>query len=138
MAYALTPEIVRSHSRAQFRRLAALLLVIALGLAIRRFGYALDLPFVIVKYGGSALWGAMVYLLLALGIARLQPVATAVMALIVAVCVELFRLYHTPWLDAFRLTAAGALLLGRIFSLWNILAYAMGIAAACLFDPARR
>ncbi|MBX4971826.1 ribosomal maturation YjgA family protein [Rhizobium binae] len=132
------PEIVRSHSRAQFRRLAALLLVIVLGLAIRRFGYPLDLPFVIIKYGGSALWGAMVYLLLALGIARQQPVATAVMALIVAVCVELFRLYHTPWLDAFRLTAAGALLLGRIFSLWNILAYAMGIAAACLFDPARR
>lgn len=41
-------------------------------------------------------------------------------------------------LDAFRLTTAGALLLGRIFSLWNLPAYAIGMAAACAFDPARR
>ena len=50
---------------------------------------------------------------------------------------KLFRLYHTPWLDGFRLTTAGALLLGRVFSLWNMLAYAIGIAAAYAFEPAR-
>lgn len=50
----------------QFLRLAALFLVIVLGLVLRRFGYAVDLPFIVVKYGGSALWGAMVYLLVAL------------------------------------------------------------------------
>jgi len=80
----------------------------------------------------------MVYLLLALLFTKLRPAAIAVMALVVAICVELFRLYHTPWLDAFRLTTAGALLLGRVFSFWNMLAYAIGIAAACAFDPARR
>lgn len=132
------PEIIQTRSRAQFRRLAALLLVIALGLVLRRFGYAVDLPFIVVKYGGSALWGAMVYLLLALFIARSRPAVIAIVALVVAICVELFRLYHTPWLDAFRLTTAGALLLGRVFSLWNILAYAIGIAAACAFEPAHR
>ncbi|OWO90098.1 hypothetical protein B5E41_28760 [Rhizobium esperanzae] len=127
-----------AHSRAQFLRLAAVLVVIAAGLALRRFGYAVDLPFVAVKYGGSALWGAMVYLLVALVLGKSPRAVIAVMALFMAVAVELFRLYHTPWLDAFRLTTAGALLLGRIFSLWNILAYAIGIAAACAFDPARR
>lgn len=130
-------EIIQTRS-SQFLRLAALLFVIALGLAIRRFGYAVDLPFVVVKYGGSALWGAMVYLLLAFLFARLRPATIAVIALFVAICVELFRLYHTPWLDAFRLTTAGALLLGRVFSFWNMLAYAIGIAAACAFDPVRR
>lgn len=80
----------------------------------------------------------MVYLLVALFIARSRPAAIAVTALFIAISVELFRLYHTPWLDAFRLTTAGALLLGRVFSLWNMLAYAIGIAAACAFDPARR
>ncbi|ARO23633.1 DUF2809 domain-containing protein [Rhizobium sp. S9] len=127
-----------AHSRAQFLRLAAVLVAIAAGLALRRFGYAVDLPFVVVKYGGSALWGAMVYLLVALVLGKSPRAVIAVMALFMAVAVELFRLYHTPWLDAFRLTTAGALLLGRIFSLWNILAYAIGIAAACAFDPARR
>ncbi|HLP67535.1 MAG TPA: DUF2809 domain-containing protein, partial [Rhizobium sp.] len=48
--------------------------------------------------------------------------------------VELIRLYHTPWLDEFRRTLAGALLLGRIFSVYNIIAYLAGIAAAALID----
>ncbi|QKK28661.1 DUF2809 domain-containing protein [Rhizobium indicum] len=122
----------------QILRLAFLFLVIVFGLALRRFGYAADLPFIVVKYGGSALWGAMAYLLVALFVARSRPAVIAVMALFIAISVELFRLYHTPWLDAFRLTTAGALLLGRIFSFWNMLAYAIGIAAACIFDPVRR
>ncbi|MDR9805090.1 ribosomal maturation YjgA family protein [Rhizobium hidalgonense] len=130
-------EIIQTRSQAQFLRLAALLVVIVLVLALRRFGYAVDLPFVVVKYGGSALWGAMVYLLVALIVARSRPAVLAIVALFIAISVELFRLYHTPWLDAFRLTTAGALLLGRIFSLWNIWAYAIGIAAAWAFDPAR-
>ncbi|ANM10183.1 MULTISPECIES: ribosomal maturation YjgA family protein [unclassified Rhizobium] len=131
-------EFIQTRSQAQFLRLAALLVVIVLGLALRRFGYAIDLSFIVVKYGGSALWAAMVYLLVALFVARARPAIIAAMALFIAISVELFRLYHTPWLDAFRLTTAGALLLGRIFSLWNMLAYAIGIAAACAFDPARR
>ncbi|RFB96470.1 hypothetical protein B5K08_08860 [Rhizobium leguminosarum bv. trifolii] len=131
-------EFIQTRSQAQFLRLAALLVVIVLGLALRRFGYAIDLPFIVVKYGGSALWAAMVYLLVALFVARARPAIIAAMALFIAIAVELFRLYHTPWLDAFRLTTAGALLLGRIFSLWNMLAYSIGIAAACAFDPARR
>jgi len=60
------------------------------------------------------------------------------LALLIAVAVELFRLVHTPWLDAFRLTTAGALLLGRVFSLWNMLAYAVGIGVATLVDLALR
>ncbi|WP_037094657.1 DUF2809 domain-containing protein [Rhizobium leguminosarum] len=131
-------EMIQTRSQAQLLRSAALLVVIVLGLALRRFGYAADLPFVVVKYGGSALWGAMVYLLVALIFAKSRPAGIAVIALLLAISVELFRLYHTPWLDAFRLTTAGALLLGRIFSPWNMLAYAIGIAAACAFDPGRR
>ncbi|UVD59107.1 DUF2809 domain-containing protein [Rhizobium sp. Pop5] len=130
-------KMIQTGPRPQLRRLATLLFVIALGLALRRFGYAIDLPFIVVKYGGSALWGAMVYLLLALFFGRLRPAAIVAMALFVTISVELFRLYHTPWLDAFRLTTAGALLLGRIFSLWNILAYVIGIAMACVLDQAR-
>ncbi|ANL27559.1 hypothetical protein AMC90_CH01719 [Rhizobium phaseoli] len=123
--------------RRQAQRAAALLAIIVSGLMLRGFGYAAGLPFVVVKYGGSALWGAMVYLLVALFAARSRPAILAVIALFLAISVELFRLYHTPWLDAFRLTTAGALLLGRVFSLWNVLAYAIGIAAAYAFDPAR-
>jgi hypothetical protein len=51
----------------------------------------------------------------------------AAIALAIAVSVEFSRLYQTPALDEFRLTLAGKLLLGRVFSLWNIVAYAAGI-----------
>jgi hypothetical protein len=126
----------------QIQRFTAFLLTIVSGLTLRRFGYSIDLPFVVVKYGGSLLWGSMVYFLLAFAVgglsARIRPAGIAIIAFAIAICVELFRLYHTPWLDAFRLTTAGALLLGRIFSLWNIVAYAFGIAAACALDPAFR
>ncbi|WP_267555473.1 DUF2809 domain-containing protein [Rhizobium rhizogenes] len=114
--------------------LLALFLTIACGLALRRFGYAADLPFTVVKYGGSILWGAMVYWLLAALFVTHRPSRIAAAALIVAVAVEFFRLWHTPAMDAFRLTTAGALLLGRVFSLWNIVAYAVGIAAALALD----
>ncbi|PST63368.1 DUF2809 domain-containing protein [Rhizobium sp. SEMIA4064] len=115
---------------------SALLLTIVGGLALRRYGYAMHLPFVAVKYGGSLLWGAMVYWLLATIFVSTRRFRVASAAAIVAVFVELFRLWHTPALDAFRLTTAGALLLGRVFSPWNILAYATGIAMALVLDRA--
>jgi hypothetical protein len=110
--------------------------IIAAGLALRTFGYSLGLPFVAVKYGGSALWAAMVYFLLA-PVAPARPALhIALAAITVATGVELFRLVHAPWLDAFRSTTAGALLLGRIFSLWNLVAYVIGIALAAVLDRA--
>jgi hypothetical protein len=56
----------------------------------------------------------------------------------VAAGVELFKLYRTPPLDAFRHTLAGALLLGRVFAVWDLIAYASAIAAAALIDRAIR
>ena len=108
--------------------------IIVCGLALRKFGPGLGLPFHLVKYGGSILWGAMVFFLLAIAGSRLSRPRIALIAAAIAVCVELFRLVHTPWLDDFRLTSAGALLLGRVFSPWNMLAYGGGIAFAMWLD----
>jgi hypothetical protein len=55
-------------------------------------------------------------------------------SVLIAVCVELFRLVHAPWLDEFRLTMPGAVLLGRVFSAWNVLAYGVGIGFGVLLD----
>jgi hypothetical protein len=108
--------------------------IIAAGLALRRFGLGLGIPAFIVKYGGSVLWGSMVFFLVAVARPRLSRLYIASISAVIAVGVELFRLVHTPWLDAFRLTLAGALLFGRIFSAWNIVAYGAGILLAWLVD----
>jgi uncharacterized protein DUF2809 len=110
------------------------LLIVISGLALRHFGLGLGLPSPVVKYGGSLLWGTMVFFLVAMAASRFSRRNVALMAAAIAVAVELFRLLHAPWLDAFRLTTAGALLLGRVFSLWNMLAYGAGIVLGALLD----
>jgi hypothetical protein len=76
----------------------------------------------------------MVFFLVALAASNLSRRNIVMIAGSIAVGVELFRLVHEPWLDAFRLTMAGALLLGRVFSLWNMLAYGVGIILGMLLD----
>jgi hypothetical protein len=124
--------------REQWRFLAVraglCLAIIIGGLALRGFRFRLGLPGFVVKYGGSMLWGTTVFFLVALAASRLSRRNVALISAGIAVCVELLRLVHAPWPDAFRLTLAGALLLGRIFSGWNMLAYGVGIALAMGLD----
>jgi hypothetical protein len=114
--------------RTSLRRATLALAVIVCGLSLRWYGFPLGLPAFVVKYGGSLLWATMVLLLVGALLPRLTRGQLVVIATLIAVVVEFSRLVHTPWLDAFRLTTAGALLLGRIFSPWNLVAYAVGIA----------
>ncbi len=128
---------IKASTSLRLQRLGMAVGIIACGLALRLGGYEIGLPYVLVKYGGSVLWGTMVFFLLAVLLPR-QPLARlALLAFVVAALTEFSRLYHTPWLDDFRLTLAGALLLGRIFSWWNILAYGLGIALAALVESRR-
>jgi hypothetical protein len=131
----MAPNIAsRSTGRMRARALylAAGLAIIGAGLTLRFV--PVGLPSGIVKYGGSALWGAMVYCLVAVLLPGRRTRAILIVAGTIALLVELSRLIHTPALDAFRLTLAGALLLGRIFSPWNLVAYAAGLAASALVD----
>jgi len=112
--------------------LAIALLLIPAGVAWRMA--PLGLPPFLHKYGGSVLWAAMVYWLVAMLLPRMTPAKVAVLAAILAAAVEFSRLFHVPALDAFRLTLAGKLILGRFFSLWNIAAYWVAIAVAAGAD----
>lgn len=86
------------------------------------------------KYGGSALWAAAVYWLLGALLPRASTRVLAVLAAAVALGVEFSRMVHTPALDAWRLTTAGRLLVGRVFSLRNLPAYWLGVALAAFAD----
>lgn len=120
--------------RTSLIRAALALAVIACGLSLRWYGFPLGLPAFVVKYGGSLLWATMVFLLVGVVLPRLTRTQIAIIAMTIAALVEFSRLVHTPWLDAFRLSTAGALLLGRIFSLWNLAAYSVGILLGICID----
>jgi len=111
-----------------------LLIVVTLGAGLALRLVPLGLPFAVTKWGGSVLWAVMVYLLLAVLLSRSSTARVAVTAAVIAAVVELSRLYHTPEFDAFRLSTAGALLLGRVFSVWHIAVYWAAIGFAALAD----
>jgi hypothetical protein len=130
-------SIDRDRPDRQYRvivRAGLCLCTIVCGLALRGFGPGLGLSAFVVKYGGSLLWGTMVFFLVALAAANLPRCSIALISVLIAISVELFRLVHAPWLDEFRLTLPGALLLGRVFSTWNIVAYGVGIVLAMVLD----
>jgi hypothetical protein len=87
----------------------------------------LGLPNVLAKYGGSLLWALMIYWIVSFVRPHWPLARGALLSGAVALSVELLKLYHTPALDAFRLTLPGKLLLGRVFGLWDLIAYAVGI-----------
>lgn len=125
---------IKAHRDLRIRRVLTAMAVIAAGLTLRLTGYDVGLPYVLVKYGGSLLWGMMVFWVLGALFPALSVIRIALAALVVALLTEFSRLYHTPWLDEFRLHLLGALLLGRIFSWLNIVAYLAGIALAALVE----
>lgn len=111
--------------------LAAAAAVVAAGLLLRLPRW--PLPLAIHHYGGGVLWGAMLLFLVAcLRLPEWHLRACVIASGLLAGLIEASRLAHNPALDAFRRTLAGELLLGRIFSGWNLLAYALGIAAAAM------
>jgi hypothetical protein len=106
----------------------AALCIIAAGLLWRRpeLGFA---PFV-AKYGGSVLWGAMMFFVIGALVPSAERKTLALVAAVISAGVEYSQLLHIGWLDDVRRTAIGQLLFGRTFTWGDIAAYWTGIAVA--------
>jgi len=122
----------RMRPRPIAHSLAAMLLTAGAGMAVR-FGH-MGLPAAVVKYGGSAAWALMIYWVVSTAAARWRPGRAGLVAAAIAAGVEFFKLYRSPAVDAFRGTLPGILLLGRYFSLRDIAAYWVAIAAGAWAD----
>ena len=102
------------------------------GLAVRMA--PLGLPAVVVKYGGSMMWAVMIYWIASTALLLWRLPVVGLIAGAIATGVEFFKLYHSPGMDAFRLTLPGMILLGRFFSVRDIVAYWVAIGAAAWLD----
>ena len=118
--------------RRSITALALLLITIPIGLAVRLL--PLGLPWFLYKYLGSLLWAVALYWFLAALLPKLKPPALATLAVIIATFLELTRLIPIAPIDAFRQTFAGKILLGRFFSLKNIVTYFLAIALTAALD----
>ena len=116
--------------------LALILITIAAGLAIR---FApIGLPSIVTKYGGSILWALTIYWIVSTLLPSTHLIQVALLTGALTAAIELFKLYHSPALDAFRLTLPGALLLGRFSSIADIAAYWLAIFVGVFVDKAIR
>src|SRR5271165_4059408 len=109
---------MREFERRRLISFGLALATVVLGLGVRFLH--LGLPWVVVKYGGSMLWAVMIFWIFAALLTKWTLVRVALLSGIVATAVEVFKLYRSPGMDAFRLTLAGKLMLGRVFSGWDI------------------
>jgi hypothetical protein len=94
----------------------------------------LGLPIVIVKYGGSMLWALMIYWIVSAILPSSRLLIAALLTAVLTTAVEFFKLHHSPELDAFRMTIPGILLLGRVFSVCDILAYWFAVSIGVFID----
>ena len=105
---------------------------ICLGLLSRAFIHLL--PHLVNLVLGDAIWAFMIYMLLALIFHKRNSKQVAGCSLLFCYAIEVSQLYHAPWIDAIRNTTLGALVLGFGFLPTDLLAYTIGIAAACAFE----
>lgn len=102
------------------------------GLVVR-FAHVGLTPFV-VKYGGSMLWALMIYWTASTVLPKWRIPTVVLLAGTLGTTIELGKLYHSPVLDSFRLTLPGIVLLGRFFSVWDILAYWLAVSIGAVVD----
>jgi glycerol uptake facilitator-like aquaporin len=80
------------------------------------------------------MWALMIYWLVTTLLSAMRVATAAMVAGAIATAVEFLKLYRSPWMDAFRGTLAGALLLGRYFSWKDIIAYWIAIVLGAFLD----
>ena len=119
-------------SRPLLLSLAIMFITVIVGLTIR---FApLGLPSFIIKYGGSTMWALMAYWIVSTLLPSRRPLTVVFLTGTLTTAVEFVKLYHSPFLDTFRLTFPGIVLLGRYFSVWDIVAYWLAISVGALID----
>jgi hypothetical protein len=113
-------------------QLLLIVLVSVLGICSRRI--ASSLPGFIATYSGDTLWALAAFLGIGMVLPRASTRTIALLALALAVAVELSQLYHAPWIDSIRQTTLGGLILGFGF-LWSDLAcYAAGVGFGVILE----
>ncbi len=119
------PRLTTTRQRNRLVYAGLVVLVIALGLASRKF--APHLPKLLQKNAGDTLWATMVFVLWGLLLPRLSTLRIAAYSALFSLTIEVLKFCHAPFLEAIRNTTLGRLVFGFVFQWKNLLCYAVGI-----------
>ncbi|HEU4473034.1 MAG TPA: DUF2809 domain-containing protein [Flavisolibacter sp.] len=121
---ALPTQFIRTHAKRRVIYLALLVFTIAAGLATRLYGHAL--PGVLANYGGDLLYASFIFFCFRFLLPELPARFILLMAWLFCLCIELLQLWKAPWLQAWRQTRIGGLILGYEFLWSDLICYALG------------
>ena len=108
-----------------------ILISIFLGLASRNFN---TIPHFIREHAGDTLWAIMVYFLFRLLSVHKSPHKALFLSLVFCFFVEFSQLYQANWINTFRSTLFGGLILGKGFLPVDLVRYSIGIVLAYMVD----
>ncbi|PGF09763.1 hypothetical protein COM59_06965 [Bacillus pseudomycoides] len=108
------------------------IIVVILGLASRKFAYAL--PNLLNAYLGDALWAIMIFIGFGFLFHKMKTKKIAFLSLLFCYGIEISQLYHADWIDNIRATTLGGLVLGYGFLWSDLLAYTIGVGMGMLCE----
>ncbi|MCT4688481.1 ribosomal maturation YjgA family protein [Vallitalea sp.] len=76
---------------------------------------------------GDVFWAMMVFFILAFIFFNKNSSFIFILSIIITYIIEITQLYHRPWIDNFRKTSIGHILLGQGFLWSDLIAYLAGI-----------
>jgi hypothetical protein len=127
-----------THEQKGFRRrnplvqLALIALAAVLGIGSRRFAHTL--PGFLAAYAGDTLWALAAFAGIGLLLPRASTRTIALLALSLAIAVELSQLYRAAWIDSIRHTTVGGLILGFGFVWSDLVCYAAGVGLGVILE----
>lgn len=108
------------------------LLMVILGLSSRK--YSNLIPTFIGNHAGDMFWAMMVYFGFRFVFIRRNVLFEGIGSILFSFGIEFSQLYQADWINEFRNSTLGALILGRGFLFVDLVRYLSGIAIACLVD----
>lgn len=118
--------------RNRFAYLILALVCMASGLGIRYFGTGL--PEFFKEYGPDTIWALMIFSIIAFILEKANTLTVFLAAMVFTFGMEASQLYQAEWINNIRNTTAGALLLGAVFSFYDLATYLVGCLIGVLFD----
>ncbi len=131
-----TGHATKAEPRSRLLYASCAVAVVGLGLLWR--SSFLHLPPFPAKYGGSAWWSLLVFLICGWVMARAKTWQVALTALVFSFGIEFSQLYHAPWIDQLRALRLGALVLGSTFAWADLPAYTAGIFIGAVLESLLR
>lgn len=128
--------MITPFTRLRLRYLAFASATIVAGLLLQALRSGL--PMAAADILGDALWGMMIYWLVGAALPETGRLRRTVIALATCWAVEFSQLHHAGWLDSWRATTLGRLVLGSGFDPRDLAAYGLGVLGGVRLEPMLR